>query len=159
MEASGKTVALVETTGKSGIDPAGGNFPGTTPSDSVVKYNPDDTSLSTPSPGDAADGKNITTSCPPTVNLFHELVQAEHFAEGTAIDPTELLPYGENPYPNHPMRQEEARTIGCGKWTDEVPSENQLRSELGLPLREHIGANSKPASDGSDTTIRPGEDP
>lgn len=97
---------------------------------STVKYNPevaiwmyDD------------EGNKITS--PPQLVLGHELIHALHNSNGTnqGTDPDPNAPASEPTIP-----KEEAYTIGTGSWDGTSPTENSLRSDLGLPRRDnHYG--------------------
>jgi hypothetical protein len=114
-----------------------------TPTGSTIEYNPN----VAVSVYDAA-GNAIPE--PPQVGLAHEMTHALHNAEGTngglRNDPNP--PASENP-----MREEEAATVGTGSHAHDYPTENSVRSDMGLPLRDNHYAQPAPAPTGN---YRPG---
>jgi hypothetical protein len=77
-----------------------------------------------------------TACAPPRVYLLHELLHVLHAMTGEILnhvgDPSDPMPGGSN--------HEEAWTIGRGAYTDRDPTENRLRAELALPLRDSHGS-------------------
>jgi hypothetical protein len=77
------------------------------------------------------------TACAPArVYLLHELGHVLHAMTGELAhhigDPSDPMPGGST--------HEEARTIGRGAYTDLAISENALRAELAIPLRDSHGS-------------------
>jgi hypothetical protein len=72
----------------------------------------------------------------PRVYLMHELLHVLHAMSGEIAnhigDPSDPMPGGSN--------HEEAWTIGRGAYVDREPTENTLRAELALPLRDSHGS-------------------
>ena len=116
-----------------------GNFTG----GATVPYNPD-TFVQTQGP----DGRY--TSTPPVVGLGHEMVHALGDVEGTSASGTENVPTQRN------IPSEEARTIGVGSSAGSTePTENGIRSDMGLPQRaNHYGR--PPPYGASPANPRPG---
>jgi hypothetical protein len=77
-----------------------------------------------------------TACAPPRVYLLHELLHVLHAMTGEILnhvgDPSDPMPGGSN--------HEEAWTIGRGAYTELEPTENTLRAELALPLRDSHGS-------------------
>jgi Effector protein len=66
------------------------------------------------------------------IALAHELVHAHHYASGMCY---RAASGGLQDGGDTGLMEEEMRTVGCQKYADEVPSENAIRGEHGLPLR------------------------
>jgi len=140
---SGHEVLIRETSDENGYctaaDPAAAQTPGVG-SDSVVEWNPN---LHTTDPADPVAGTPGAT-----VILGHELVHADHNANGTDHN---------GPYDSYPGQQgasargEERATVGAGGNTvtdpngnvqpvpdhsNDSPTENSIRDDMGLPRRQ-----------------------
>jgi len=91
----------------------------------IIDYNPDH------SLGVNEQGKTIRTNDRSLsyVSLFHELVHAMRFMSGSHMSD------GESDKPGTAKHEEELRVIGIGKYKNSHLNENQLRNELGLPIR------------------------
>lgn len=99
---------------------------------STVKYNPDVAIW-------MYDDKWNEIGSPPQLVLGHELIHALHNSDGTnqGTDPDPNAPASEPTIP-----KEEAYTIGTGSWDGTSPTENSMRSDLGLPRRDnHYGTD------------------
>ena len=141
-DSSGHTVTIRETTAANGfcraLD-ATGRFDPTVGSDSVVEWNPHHHTT------DAADP--MTGSPGSTVVLGHELVHANHNAQGTNAN---------GPYDSYPgqsgssARGEERATVGTAgtnvtapdgtvqsvsDHSADSPTENSIRDDMGIPRR------------------------
>ena len=127
LDKSGKTVTIKPTTGGNGLQPAsaaalkanGKNGKG---SDSTVSYNPSRSNL----------GTEKWQTRPPAIGLAHELVHAQHAAEGS-ID-TSKVSNDSKPDPGNPKlivkeMAEEVRTAGIPPYSKEPYSENTIRDE------------------------------
>jgi uncharacterized Zn-binding protein involved in type VI secretion len=128
IENSGKSITIKKTVGGNSVSlpkstewrkTDGKNAMGT---DSTVNYNPDRKAL----------GTQEWETRPPAIGLAHELVHAQHAAEGS-ID-TSPVPYDSKPDPTDPKhivkeKQEEVRTTGIPPYDDEPYSENKIRAE------------------------------
>ena len=100
---------------------------------SVVQYNPD-IKLT------VFDSTGARIAEPPAVVLGHELCHALANSDGTHKYGTD--PSGPASQPN--IEEEEAQAIGTGSHTGGSPSENSMRSDMGLPPRDnHYGDSTK----------------
>jgi uncharacterized Zn-binding protein involved in type VI secretion len=145
LAASGQTVTIIP-----GADPHNSACSGNAvamgagiPTDSTIEYNPN-VALT------AQDANGQPIDQPPQTVLAHEMVHAMNNGEGNA--------HGDNPDPNPPASQpnipeEEASAIGTGSHSNDYPTENSVRSDMGLPSRDnHLGADTS-APTGN---VRPG---
>ena len=102
-------------------------------SDATVSYHPEVAIW-----GYDAAGNKI--SMPPQVVLGHELSHALHDMKGTAQTESNADPDPNAPKSQPNIEKEEAQAIGTGSWDGTSPTENSIRSELGLPRRDnHYG--------------------
>ena len=112
------------------------------PTGSTVMYNPD-VALK----GYDAAGNQI--DMPPQVVLGHEMVHALNNSEGSHTFGND--PAGPASQPH--IEEEEASAIGTGSHNGKSPSENSMRSDLGLARRDnHYGSNAP----GPTNNLRPG---
>ena len=75
-------------------------------------------------------GQNPKTHfVPPTVTLGHELIHAYHSLKGVLKSGHTIVIDGKQ------TSEEEAATVGLGKYSDATYTENKLRAEVGLPRR------------------------
>jgi hypothetical protein len=73
---------------------------------------------------------------PPFVALAHELVHALHIVSGKVWRPGDAAG-GFDKRQEMETMVEEARTVGCGKYASRKITENGIRAEHGLPLRQY----------------------
>jgi uncharacterized Zn-binding protein involved in type VI secretion len=106
-----------------------------TGSDATVQYHPEVAIY-----GFDAAGNQITM--PPQVVLGHELSHALHDMTGTAQTESNADPDPNAPKSQPNIEKEEAQAIGTGSWDGTSPTENSIRSDLGLPRRDnHYGTD------------------
>jgi uncharacterized Zn-binding protein involved in type VI secretion len=100
---------------------------------SVVLYNPENRLL--------VEGDGFKPiHFPSQVILGHELIHALHNAMGVHKPGKEVYGSGLGPVTEPDIPLEEEWTIGVGQFSNNYPSENSLRRELGLPQRvNHFG--------------------
>jgi uncharacterized Zn-binding protein involved in type VI secretion len=104
------------------------------PTGSVIQYNPD-IQLT------VFDSSGTRVAEPPAVVLGHEMCHALANSDGTHKYGTDPTPPASQPK----IEEEEAQAIGTGSHTGGSPSENSIRSDLGLPPRDnHFGDSVKP---------------
>jgi type VI secretion system secreted protein VgrG len=130
LEATGKTVTIVETNGgnKNSTNPAKANkkadgTPGPG-ADSTLSYNPDK----------KGTGAQPWQKRPAAIGLAHELVHSTHAAKGERSDKSVVVPNDSKPDPADPskiatMKEEEVRTVGIKPYDNEPYSENKIRDE------------------------------
>ena len=115
------------------------------PTSSTIQYNPQ---LNV----QVYDRAGNLITMPPQLILGHEMTHGLHNSEGTQR-------YGVDPKPpsSEPtIPEEESYTIGTGSHNGEVPSENSMRNDLGLPERDnHLGVFPPPGSP-PPPNLRPG---
>lgn len=114
------------------------------PSPSLIIYNPDRSRAKW-------DANENEIPCPSQVTLAHEMLHAMHFAEGD-------FPLTSDPLspPNDPgIDRRETQVMGLGSYTNEYPSENSFRKDLGLPQRGLYNAPGTPSMPPSN--LRPGK--
>jgi|GEM_PF-1216677 len=70
------------------------------------------------------------------ISLGHELTHASRLIKGSA----NFFMDSNLANPDSPVHDEETRVIGLGRWQHKIYSENSLRAEHGLPMREHYEA-------------------
>jgi uncharacterized Zn-binding protein involved in type VI secretion len=105
-----------------------------TPTGSTIQYNPD-IKLT------AYDSSGNRIAETPAVVLGHEMCHALANSNGTHKYGTD--PAGPASQPN--IEEEEAQAIGTGSHSSDSPTENGMRSDLGLPRRDnHFGDSPKP---------------
>jgi hypothetical protein len=113
---------------------------------STIQYNPD-LSLT------VYDASGNPIPEPPQVVLEHEMCHALANSTGTHQYGTDPAPPASQPN----IEEEEAQAIGTGSHAAQSPSENSLRSELGLGARDnHFGALPAPG-DPTSPNLRPGD--
>lgn len=140
LAASGQTISFEPT--DNGNKESGGIFSGAT-----VYYNPDRVIQS-------QDASGAWSSRPPVVGLAHEMVHAMGDVEENAPPYDEIDPA---PPPSEPnIKREEARAIGTGSYTGTSPSENSLRTDMGLPQRANHYGRPPPAGTPPPANPRPG---
>jgi uncharacterized Zn-binding protein involved in type VI secretion len=148
LEAAGETVTFVPNPGTNGFcsptdwdDARSG-----TPTGSVIQYNPDYRS-------NAYDSSGNLIAQPPQVILAHEMCHALANSEGTHRQGTDPSPPASEPN----IEEEEAQAIGTGSHTGRTPSENSVRSDLGLPARDnHFGTGGPAPGEPAPLNLRPG---
>ena len=102
------------------------------PTGSTISYNPD-VGLK------AFDAAGKPIDMPPQCVLAHEMVHAIDNAEGHHYDGTDPRPPASQPH----IEEEEAAAIGTGSHSRDYPTENSVRSDMGLPRRDnHYGQNT-----------------
>ena len=75
---------------------------------------------------------------PTFIALAHELVHAHHYLHGMCYRGiADMIMDGGNTG----IMEEEMRTVGFGRYSDEVPSENKVREEHGVALRASYSPN------------------
>lgn len=133
---SGKTITIKETAGGNKVNgftsdgklDSSGN-PGSG-SDSTVHYNPNRTSYGTTHPWQTR---------PPEIGLAHELIHAQHAADGeldmSKVD-NDHKPDPSDPTKNAKVIKEEAKTVGIPPHDNEPYSENKIREEWDPPQPE-----------------------
>ncbi|MDE6697804.1 MAG: hypothetical protein K2K25_13065 [Muribaculaceae bacterium] len=146
LNSSNKTLTITPTSGgnqekgESKID--GTNGKGT---NAMVSFNPD----SDPDINilDENTGRAISSKRPSYVGLAHELIHADRDMRGVAINSTEkekhafINQFGQNKV--EPIPKEEEATIGFNHIRKNSITENDIRKELGLPLRATYGSYKK----------------
>jgi uncharacterized Zn-binding protein involved in type VI secretion len=116
------------------------------PTGSTIQYNPNLTLT-------VYDAARNPIGEPPQVILDHEMCHALANSTGTQKFGTD--PAAPASQPN--IEEEEAQAIGTGSHNTQNPSENTLRSELGLGRRDnHFGRNPK-TGDPTVPNLRPGD--
>jgi uncharacterized Zn-binding protein involved in type VI secretion len=86
------------------------------------------------------DDKGNQITAPPQVILGHEMVHALNNAQGTNKPGHEVPGSGLGPASQPGIALEEEQTIGTGQFDGTSPTENSIRSDLGLPRRDnHYG--------------------
>ncbi len=81
----------------------------------------------------------ICLATPSFVALAHELVHALHIVNGKVWRPDDSAG-GFDERKEMETMVEEARTVGCGKYAGRRTTENGIRAEHGLPLRQYCAA-------------------
>lgn len=148
LQAAGQPIKITEFTGPNSYCGPNSNLAARfgVPTGSTVQYNP---SLHL----NVYDSSGNLVPCPPQLVLGHELSHALANSEGTHK-------YGQDPSPpaSEPnMEEEEAQAIGTGSHTGRSPSENSMRSDLGLPQRSnHFGTIGPGPGNPPFTNLRPG---
>lgn len=92
----------------------------------------------------AYDASGALIDMPPQCVLAHEMVHALDNAEGHHYYGTD--PRG--PASQRDIAEEEAATIGTGSHTNDYPTENSVRRDLGLPRRDNHFGKATPAPTG-----------
>jgi uncharacterized Zn-binding protein involved in type VI secretion len=125
------------------------------PTGSTISYNPnvgvvgydDNRGTPTRNPDGTTTWTNpngSTVNEPPQSVLAHEMVHGLNNAEGnhhSGNDPMPPLTQDGTPDGNQPIEEEEAAAIGTGSHSGDYPTENSVRSDMGLPRRDnHFGA-------------------
>jgi uncharacterized Zn-binding protein involved in type VI secretion len=124
------------------------------PTGSNIKYNPDEKGCWVEGP----DGKMAE---PPQVGLAHELVHAVHNGEGTSEGPYEeasTIGYELPPEKEKQRKEAQNRVVQAQhrkKFSEDTPTENDFRDELGLPRRKSY--DGKPGWEGETRDFRPGK--
>jgi uncharacterized Zn-binding protein involved in type VI secretion len=146
--AAGEPVTIKEHTGTNGYcSPTSGLAARVgIPTGSVIQYNPDYRS-------NAYDSSGALIAQPPQVILAHEMGHALANSEGDHQYGTDPSPPASEPT----IEEEEAQAIGTGSHTGRTPSENSVRSDLGLPARDnHYGTGGPAAGEPTPLNLRPG---
>jgi uncharacterized Zn-binding protein involved in type VI secretion len=149
--AAGETVTFVPTSDNNGYcSPNNGLFALLgIPTGSTIQYNPDYRS-------NAYDASGNLIAQPPQVILAHEMSHALANSEGDHRYGTDPSPPASEPN----IEEEEAQAIGTGSHTGRNPSENSLRSDLGLPARDnHFGTGGPAPGEPPPLNLRPGDPP
>ncbi len=148
LQAAGEPIKIVEFTGPNSYCGPNSNLAARLgiATGSTVQYNP---SLH----ANVYDSSGALVPCPPQLVLGHELSHALANSEGNHR-------YGQDPAPpaSEPhMEEEEGQAIGTGSHTGQNPSENSLRSDLGLPQRSNHFITIGPGPGNPPfTNLRPG---
>jgi hypothetical protein len=112
----------------------------------VIQYNPDYRS-------NAYDSSGNLIAQPPQLILAHEMAHALANSEGDHQYGTDPSPPASEPN----IEEEEAQAIGTGSHTGRSPSENSVRSDLGLPARDnHFGTGGPAPGEPAPLNLRPG---
>lgn len=149
--AAGEPVSIVPTSDANGYcSPNNGLFARLgIATGSTVQYNPNYRS-------NAYDAAGNLIAQPPQVILAHELSHALANSEGDHRYGTDPAPPASEPN----IEEEEAQAIGTGSHTGRNPSENSLRTDLGLPARDnHFGTGGPRAGEPAPLALRPGDPP
>jgi uncharacterized Zn-binding protein involved in type VI secretion len=116
------------------------------PTGSVILYNPDYRS-------NAYDASGNLLAQPPQTILAHEMGHALHNAEGHFAQGQDPNPPASEPN----IGAEESQAIGTGSYGGAFPTENTLRSELGLGRRDnHFGSGGPAPGEPPIVQLRPG---
>lgn len=152
--AAGETVTIVQHTGTNGFctpddvdDASDGTGTGST-----IQYNPDYHT-------NVFDSSGNMIADPPQVILAHEMCHALANSTGTRQS------NAKNSDPNPPLSEpnierEESQAIGTGSHNGQNPSENSVRSDLGMPRRDnHFGRDNPTPGAPPQQNLRPGDPP
>jgi uncharacterized Zn-binding protein involved in type VI secretion len=149
--AAGETVTFVPTSDNNGYCSPNSQLLAWLgiPTGSTIQYNPDYRS-------NAFDAAGNMIAQPPQVILAHEMSHALANSEGTHRLGTDPAPPASEPN----IEEEEAQAIGTGSHTGQNPSENSVRSDLGLPARDnHFGTGGPAPGEPPPLSLRPGDPP
>ena len=128
---SGQTVVFVPgaTVDNSYCSPSDPTVVFGSPSGSTISFNPHVGLI-------VADANNKGIVEPPQAVLAHEMVHALNNAEGNHSFFKDKAPPTSQP----DIEEEEARAIGTGSHSADYPTENSVRSDMGIPRRDnHYG--------------------
>lgn len=148
LEAAGQPIVFREHNGTNGFctPDSGSDAAGGTPTGSVIQYNPNYRS-------NAYDVNGNLLAQPPQVILAHEMGHALANSEGHQAQGVDSSP----PLSEPNIDGEEAQAIGTGSYNGTHPSENSLRSDLGLGRRDnHFGTGGPTAGEPPPINYRPG---
>jgi uncharacterized Zn-binding protein involved in type VI secretion len=149
--AAGKPVTIVQNTGVNGFcTPDNGTNAGNgTGTGSTIQYNPDYHTT-------VYDSAGNMIAEPPQVILAHEMSHALANSTGTRQPGTDPNPPASQPN----IGREESQAIGTGSHNGQNPSENSVRSDLGLPRRDNHYLNDSPGPGAPpQQNLRPGDPP
>lgn len=149
--AAGETVTIEPTNDKNGYCSANNPLSALLgiPTGSTIQYNPNYRS-------NAFDSSGNMIAQPPQIILAHEMSHALANSEGDQKFGTDPSP----PASERNIEEEEAQAIGTGSHTGRNPSENSLRSDMGLPARDnHKGTGGPRGGEPTPLKLRPGEPP
>lgn len=148
LEAAGETITFVEYGGNNGFCSPNSGIAARLgiSTGSTIQYNPGHRS-------NAYDSSGNLIALPPQMFLAHEMSHALANSEGNHEYGTDPSPPASEPNIN----EEEAQAIGTGSHTGRSPSENSVRSDLGLPARDnHFGTGGPTAGEPAPLNLRPG---
>ena len=148
LERAGQPITFREHTGTNGFCTPNSNADAVagTPTGSVIQYNPNYRS-------NAYDASGNLLAQPPQVILAHEMTHALANSEGHQAQGTDTAPPASEPG----IDAEEAQAIGTGSFNGTTPTENSLRSDLGLGRRDnHFGTGGPTAGEPPPLNYRPG---
>ncbi len=148
LENAGQPMTIREHSGTNGFctPNSGSDATAGTPTGSVIQYNPDYRS-------NAYDVNGNLLAQPPQVILAHEMAHGLANAEGHQGQGTDTAP----PLSEPGIDAEEAQAIGTGSYNGTHPTENSLRSDLGLGRRDnHFGTGGPTAGEPPPLNLRPG---